>query len=147
MGVGQAGRGFPTWGWGLGGALGQVPPTKCTEPHAGGFLLSHPRAIWLGSGTLPPPAQLPRPWHLLPAPQFFKRSKPEDFGTQGFRQLLSFLPWLRCPPHLSVSLSSGTGILLAGEVLSQGCSPTSWRPSPRPLSPGVGKICCQSTSP
>lgn len=158
VGVGQAGRGFPTWGWGLRRALGQVPPTKCDRaPKVRGLRATHPtleasffptlQAIWLGSGTLPPPAQLPRPWHLLPASQFFKRVKPKGLWHTAFQtRFFPFLSWSRCPPHLSVSLSSWTGILLAGEVLSQRCSPTSRSPSPRPLSPGVGKICCQSTS-
>lgn len=99
-----------------------------------------PRAIWLGSGTLPPPPQLPRPWHLLPAPQFFKRVKAREFWHTGFQTLAAV-------PAPSVCLPLPWDGDLAGEVLSQRRSLTIWRPSPRPLSPGVGKICCQSTSP
>ena len=94
-GVGQAVRDSRLGGGGWARHWVRSHQPSVTEPHAGGFLLSHPGAIWLGSGTLPPTAQLPRPWHLLPAPQFFKRVKARGLWHTGF-QTTSFLSYPGC---------------------------------------------------
>lgn len=127
VGVGRAGRGFPTWGWGLRRALGQVPPAKCDRapkvkdlgPHTPRWRLpsfppSRPSGLVWDTSTS---AQLPRPWHLLPTSQFFSGSNPKGLWHTAFQtRFFPFLSWSTVPaPSLSVSLSSRTGILLAGE--------------------------------
>lgn len=149
----QAVRGFPTRGWGLGRALGQVPPTKCGRaPKVRGRRATHPT---LGASfSFPTPGHLAWVWDTSTSTSASQALAPA-FSSPVFQAGQSQRTWAhrvsdpgRGARPLCLSPSPlGRGILLAGEVLSQRRSPTIWRPSPRPLSLGVGKICCQSTSP
>ena len=149
LGGRQAVRGFPTRGRGP----GQVPPTKCGRaPKVRGLRATHPA---LGASfSFPTPGHLAWVWDTSTSTSASQALAPASSSPvfqvgQSQRTLarrVSDPGRGACPLCLSPS-PLGRGISFAGEVLSQHRSPTIWRPSPRPLSPGVGKICCQSTSP